>query len=357
MSALGVPDRELRWLWALFNNGDIDTVKAMCPPDFNWLSLHPDDGITALQSLIDPLIVNEEKRQGVLDLAVWMMQQGADPTLKSSEECNYTGYWYKSNKDKRKEEKTQVEANYSGESTITTIIAVRDAMAYSMDKLGTVDADWTDDIAWLEKLLALLTKESPAKRRRDMTLVDSSVVDMWDNMRHDRATHDMVLLTSDGPISAHAAILSRCSPVLAAMLSSPMAEGQKRSIGVTDAPEDAVHLLLELMYTGTTCAEFGHEPALAALDMAHRWQVHGVTTMLEHALQSMLSDDNFGSVAEAAKLKGLQALMGACRAFGSRSKHVKKELKARRFPGPVLELMGATSPTRRDRPAKVRRTW
>ncbi|CAE8586582.1 unnamed protein product [Polarella glacialis] len=131
------------------------------------------------------------------------------------------------------------------------------------------------------------------------------------------------------------------------MLSSGMSEDRKRSLEVKDSAGEAVKLFLELVYTGTTSREFGHDSALSALDLAHRWQVQCVVTMLELALKEMVSDENFASIAAAAKLKGLHVLSSACRDFGASSSVVQKQLKARKLPGLVLELMGV-----KDAPAQ-----
>merc|ERR1712232_193448 len=120
-------------------------------------------------------------------------------------------------------------------------------------------------------------------------------------------------------------------------------EGRKKSISVKDLPATPVTFLLELMYSGTTNVDFDHTLALAALDLAHRWQVGSVMQMIERAMEKMLSDDNFATIAEAAQLKSSKTLIAACATYASRSPKIQSDLKKRKLPWAVLELLGAPS--------------
>merc|ERR1712048_1223325 len=90
--------------------------------------------------------------------------------------------------------------------------------------------------------------------------------------------------------------------------------------------------------------------ALAALDLAHRWQMHSVVDMLERALQKMLSDETLIKIAEVATLKGLEGLKNSCIAFARSSEKVRTDLAKNKLPQVILALLG-----RRCRPAKKRR--
>merc|ERR1712014_529338 len=103
-------------------------------------------------------------------------------------------------------------------------------------------------------------------------------------MCQDSASHDFTFHTRDASVTAHAAVLSKASPVLAAMLTTGMCEGQQRRIELKDVSSESVRLFLGLVYTGTTTMDFGQSEALAALDLAHRWQATIVVGMLENAL-------------------------------------------------------------------------
>merc|ERR1712046_420444 len=119
-----------------------------------------------------------------------------------------------------------------------------------------------------------------------------------------------------------------------------MVEGTRRSIEVRDTPSQGVQFFLDLLFTGTSCLDFDHSIALAALDLAHRWQVNAVVTMLEGVLQKMLSDESFGSIAEMARLKGLTGLADACLNFADNSAAVQRNFQAGTLPQQVLDLLG-----------------
>lgn len=366
MSREAAVDKNYDWLWAIFSTANVELAKTMCPADFNWASLDPVHGRTALQVLIYPLLTREVD-QAVFDMATWMIDQGADPTLKAAakdeneddsdddeengnDDGNEDHFWKEGFEDKKD---LWVGAQYAGKSSIATVIFLVETMWEKTSK-DSDKIDWSDDIQNLNKLLSIFSGGG-ARTSCKKIKVSSGVVDLWELMCQDSSSHDVTVHAHDGPVTAHAAVLAKASPVLAAMLATEMSEGQKRRIDVKDASAESVKLLFSLMYTGSTTMEFEHSVALAALDLAHRWQAMLVVGMLENALAEMISDGNFSSIAEAAQLKGLASLSKACKRFGSSSVVVQELLKTRTLPKPVLELIGASSED--PKPSKKRRTW
>ena len=57
----------------------------------------------------------------------------------------------------------------------------------------------------------------------------------------------MTIETADGLVTAHAHMLKAASSVVAAMLESPMKEGQAQRIEIKDASSKAVSLFLEIL--------------------------------------------------------------------------------------------------------------
>lgn len=51
------------------------------------------------------------------------------------------------------------------------------------------------------------------------------------------------------------------------------------------------------------------EVTLVALDLAHRWQVEEVVTILSEILEGMIRNETFAVIAEAASLKHLETLL------------------------------------------------
>ena len=178
-----------------------------------------------------------------------------------------------------------------------------------------------------------------------------------------------------------------------------MREQRERQISVSDMPVEAGALFLDLLYSGMTEAEYEdgkiqprrvapnlclirvppwfrptHNTAIAALDLAHRWQVRlharctlhaarcsvlplhllstpllqceAVTGMLERALAGLLTDASFEAVAEAAaeKCDDLQTLPSACKRFGLLSDEVRRKLKKQKFSQRVQEMCWPPKP-------------
>lgn len=347
---LGEPDTYHQSFWGLLTDGNFAAAKNMCPPDFDWKSLDAQTGLTVLHTLLEPLILKDD-RQAVIDLASWMISQGADPTLLAPAACehefHFTPTAVRRHADEDTEEKDKhIKVDAGGKSAITCIIDCREEM-------HDIDADeWEEEMEWLGKFMTALTQQVPQRGLADKTPIDDGVISMWEKMRKMTESHDVKFEACDGFVGANACVLSASSPVLAAMLSSEMTEGRERRISVKESSCRCVNLLLDLAYTGGTCLEIDCDGALATLDLAHRWQIHSVVAMLQRTLKSMISDRSFSSIAEAALLKGLPELIESCKKFGTTSTWVQKEIKAGRLPMAVAELMGIFQ----QRSAKKRRT-
>ena len=122
--------------------------------------------------------------------------------------------------------------------------------------------------------------------QRDQVRVDQSVVDLWERVLGSTSSHDVAFETADKPVTAHSLLLSEASPVLKAMLHSPMREGETRQIEVKDTSSSGVQLFLETLYTCSSRSEPTCIDVLAALDLAHRWQVNGVVIILAEVLEA-----------------------------------------------------------------------
>lgn len=336
------------YVWRLIDHHAFDAVIATCPPDFNMASLHPEDGCTLLQSIVERCVCaeNSEVKQ-CLDLAKWLIERGADPRTKAPETCEGEFCLDLDDGDET------WSCEFADESAIGTLLEIRTKMqSENTDKELTGDASWDRDIAALDKLLDIFTKTVPAGADW-FQRVDSGVVDTWDKMRHDKGRHDVVFETSTQHATAHSCVLSTASPVLAVMLTSGFQEGASKHIDIKDTPVTAVSLLLDLAYTGATSSALDDVTiVLSALDLAHRWQMQSVVDMLERALKNMLADETFSIIAEVATLKGLQALKNSCIAFARTSKKVQQDLAKNQVPQTVLALMGRYAP-----PAKKRRKF
>lgn len=323
-----------------------------CPPDFNMASLHPSFGCTLLQWVLLACTCTEggnrtfksgDDVEKGLELTEWLIEQGADPMAEVPESSEFPCF---EGEPELNETELDIpnghKVNYAGKSAISFLLEARDKMTEDhVDKLT---------LATLDKLLDVFTKNTRAGACRSQR-VDSGVIETWDKMLRDEGSHDVVLKTSTQPATAHSCILSIASPVLAAMLASEFREGVRKHIDVTDRPAAAMSLLLELAYTGAASSALNDVAVvLAALDLAHRWQMQNVVDMLERALQNNLSDEAFSRIAEAATLKGLHALKTSCIGYARSSAGVQADIANGQLPNVVLKLLGRSSP-----PAKKRR--
>ena len=60
---------------------------------------------------------------------------------------------------------------------------------------------------------------------------------------------------------------------------------------------------LRILYTCSAQKKPDYTTALHALDLAHRWQVQAVVTILSDLLGGMITDESFAAIAEQAALK------------------------------------------------------
>ena len=62
---------------------------------------------------------------------------------------------------------------------------------------------------------------------------------------------------------------------------------------------------MRILYTCSMQTEPDYSTVLHALDLAHRWQVEVVVTILAQLLQGMITDESFLTIAEHAVLKAV----------------------------------------------------
>lgn len=323
-------------IWLLLEDGDLETLRAVVPAGFDWCTrFHPTEDRTPLQvAIVGAITVNESKFKQYIGLVTWLIENGADPQqqVPSNSTCKLS-LW--KNAD---QEGTKVEVQYAGTSAISMVVQLRKLLRQKMKDLDSSKPSFEPEIARCTNFLSLMARE--IKTQREKVPVDSGVVDLWERISRNTATHDVTIETASGPVTAHRLVLTMASPVLAAMLSSTMREGCNQRIDVKDASQEGASFFLELTYTGTSCSDVDHSVALVALDLAHRWQVDHVVAMVSRALEDMLNDSNFSIIAESAVIKELPDLKMRCKTFAANSSALKKKLKDGKMPQCVLELLG-----------------
>ena len=334
---------------ALLHDGEHDAVKAMCPDSYSWIDVHGYEGETPLQRLVIatlPLedgMVQKEYAQ-IHDMARWLIKRGADPhekAAKTAEDENTWGEDDGSDDDNDTGQDVTAKMPIKGHNAVSSLTWLRSSMRRA-------ESIWSQEIAALDELLQIfVSTQADACEKVD---IDASMVNFWDELRHDESTHDVLLDTSDGHVGAHRLVLGRASSALHVMLSSGMLEGQQQRIVCQDTSTPAMGLLLDLVYTGSTTRAVALESGLGAFELAHRWQVQHVLPMTERLLVGLLDHASFERIAELAVLKGSGDFERAVAAWAKASREVKCSLDAGRYSHALRKLLGKD-----EKPAATRK--
>jgi hypothetical protein len=332
-------------LYALVESGNLEALQRIAPADFDWATLDDDDLLPPLHLVVRHALASKISLSCAVDLTRWLIGQGANPAQCAP--LDNDGYWEIWKRENKKDSIIKVE--YAGESAISFLSAFIQQMRENPKDeywVETGRVDLMHDVGSVLEaghLLNALTEAPVGNSKRNVQTVDASVVSMWEDVLADEACQDLTFECEGGSaVGAHALVLSCASPVLRAMVSSRMREGNERKIEVHDSSEAAVKLFLELVYTGGSSADpLRVLDALSALDLAHRWEVLGVVGMLERAITPLIWKTTFSVIAEAAVLKDLPLLKSSCVQFAQKRKSTVDELAEKGELSPaVLSLIG-----------------
>ncbi|CAE7821566.1 unnamed protein product [Symbiodinium sp. CCMP2592] len=244
----------------------------------------------------------------------------------------------------------------SGHSALSLVFAIRRAC-------NKHDGPYEKQIANANTVLKILAEFQVSAT--DVS-VPEATADMWETVLRDKEAADVkisvvekqlpedeVFVSTAGTVYAHSLVLKAVSPVLKALLSSPMLEGATGTIQVEGVGMASVHLLLQLLYTGTT-PDADHDPnvLLGTLDLAHRWQAAHVVDIVEGALVKKIKLENLGAFCETALLKGLPTLRNACKRFAQSSTeaaNLSRILQSKDFPQCARDELSAPKPPQKRR--------
>ena len=312
-------------------------------------SLHPKTGVTVLVFVIDRHFEHEQKRRDYeeyqyaaypgVKIIDWLLSIGADATQKVSSRAKSSPIKLTWVEDSCSEELT---VSHSGHSAVSYLVEWKRVLEqnggwrFFQCELG----DFAE--GFFNKAFATIARATPAQPPRRKAIVDESLVERWERIFHDISSHNVTFETADVPVTAHDWMLKEASPVLKAMLQSSMQEGQEQCIHVADSPSLAVSLFLEILYTSSVHEDPNFQTVLLALDLAHRWQVTEVVTILSEILEDLISDESFSAIAEASCLKQLERLKRLCHQFAMKSNVVKRRLRDGTLPPAVQEMLGQT---------------
>eukprot|EP00438_Fugacium_kawagutii_P015708 Skav235331 [mRNA] locus=scaffold520:676366:677361:+ [translate_table: standard] len=304
--------------WALLETGKFEEIKSTVPENFDWSVLHPKSKTTILVEALTAAVWSP-KCQKSLDAIEWLITRGAS----YSQQCGRSDehFFFR---------KVKPEVAFKGHSCVSFIQAWR--------KIFDNNQGVEEEKQFLEEVLVRIARATSQQQAQPRAFVHEGIVEIWEKYLHDTASHDLTIETADGQVTAHSGMLQAASPVVQAMLASPMTEGKSQRIQLRETSHSAVTLFLEALYTCSLQGDPDYKAALSALDLAHRWQVEVVVAILADLLQNMLTEESFLAIAEHAALKHLDTLKQACRKFGSECASIQDKIKKGHFPKVVQNL-------------------
>ena len=296
--------------------GDLEALQRFTPLGFNWNQPTDNNGLLLHEAIRFTVCNLESKRQQYLQIIEWMLASGADPRKQNA--CKgTTSLWQES-----EQEETMIRISIHGRSAMSYTLAMLHAM-----REGKGGADWSEECEYLEEVIKLLAKALPQNNQK--IAVHRGLMDMWESVRDMTSTHNVIFEAADGEVSAHDHVLVAASPVLKAMLGSTMREGESRRIPVKDSTSSDVSLLVDMMYTSSTCKDPDYKTLLNVLDLAHRWQVHYLVHILADALQPETLGEKSVGVFEILRLRKRD--LGRCLILFAREQLLKCQVSCAIF--------------------------
>ena len=227
--------------WALLDAGEFEDVKKLNLEEFDWTTLHPTEGCTALISCITRAISNahdKDASERAFSAIEWLIRSGASTSQKCPKHTKVCySIWCTDNKEDK------VEINCAGHSAISYVMALR---KHIQDK-----PKWTGQLSYLGKVLKCFVSTSTGSSP-DRVSIPQGITEIWEKFLAAKEAHDLTIQTADGRVTAHAQMLKEASPVVRAMLESPMKERKDHCIEVKDTPSSGVSLFLEMLVGKST---------------------------------------------------------------------------------------------------------
>ncbi|KAE9608969.1 hypothetical protein Lal_00020231 [Lupinus albus] len=130
--------------------------------------------------------------------------------------------------------------------------------------------------------------------RKMQTIAEQSTLSCLSRMLDEAIYADLTIITSDGTLRAHKAILSASSPVFQSMFHHDLKEKESSTIRIEDMSPESCTVLLSYLY-GTIKQEDFWKHRLALLGAANKYDIGGLKDLCE---ESLLEDLNSGNVLE-----------------------------------------------------------
>ena len=313
----------LELFWTLLELSKFDELRSSIPKNFSWNIVSPEKGKAVLVAACNFPIGDSSNEKKTLDMIEWLIKAGAS----LSQKCGETEYYCSL---RIEDEKDSLRVDYKGH----TIMSYINAWLQEFDN----KPEWKREVDFLTRVVERIAKATSQLQARPRASVDEGIVEIWEKFLHATTSHDLTIEAADCCVTAHAQMLMEASPVVQAMLGSPMKECQTQRIQLKDTSSGAVTLFLEALYTCSSQGVPDYNTALSALDLAHRWQVEAVVAILADLIEGLITEESFASIAEHAALKGLDTLKKACQNFGSQNAAIQERIGKSQFPKVVQDL-------------------
>ena len=218
-------------LWALVSDGKLEDMKKLNLEGFDWSSLHPAHGKTLVVKAVESGLSNNH--QEALNKIEWLISQGASIAQKCIGGERYLF-------DRAKPETSKITVQSKDLSAISYVEAWRGKLK---DK-----NPWPNTYDFLGQVFTVFASTPSSSRNYGAKVsINEGIAELWEKFLSAKTSHDLTIETADGQVTAHAQMLKEASPVVRAMLESPMKEGQAQQIKVNDTSSSAVSLFLEIL--------------------------------------------------------------------------------------------------------------
>lgn len=342
-------ERDSDWIWEALALGEESLLKDADIDYFDWNGTHEKYGTPLIalvvgkatgQEVYDFATGTPEKLTERLNLMRLVLVKGASPHAKPPTQFSICKSWWKTEGDKEVENSRTPLVHFNDKSAYGVV-------ASCLEALTNVEGDWKRELRFLRdaaKILASYRPSGHAGAGLPRVPVAEGVVETWERILSTPDGADVTLACRGGgqtaEMRAHTIVLRSASKVLRAMLSPAFREGSTARVEV-DFDMSAVKLLLSVIYTGEEVdeAEVAPESLLAALELAHQWDVAHAVAALEAAAARRIDDERLGRAAEVATRLQLPQLSPACMAFAKNSAEVRKRFKASQYPPAVQALL------------------
>jgi len=309
--------------------GEEALVRAADTSKFNWTATHPlfgsvvhavcfgsrGDERTA-QAYGNLLLADDDEARKRLDLLQYTLEQGADPHITASEDY---GGWILGRSDMAQDDVFHVQLG--GTSAVSGLLAAKRGLRLAEAQ----NVVWRAGFEKIGRALDLVSQAGTWRGDVARASVSERVLETWAGVLADVSTADTVILAQEKDASdagdgirAHSAVLRAASPVLAAMLSPGMREGDRQEIFVRGCSQAAVKVVLAVLYTSGLpgdMADLHADTLIEAMSLAHRWSAQHAVHILGTAIGKALDARVIESAMEVARLLNVPTLLTDCKRF------------------------------------------